>query len=67
MTESLQRAFEAAAQLPTADQDAIASWLLAEIESEKKWTASFSSSQPELEKLAKQALEEHARGETTDL
>ncbi len=67
MTESLQRAFEAASQLPTSEQDAIASWLLAEIESDKKWSSAFTNSQAELEALSKRALDEHARGETRDL
>ena len=41
MTESLQRAFEAASRLPPEEQDAIATWLLAELQSERPWAAAF--------------------------
>lgn len=40
MTESLERAFDVASQLPETEQDAIANWLLAELESEKNWSLS---------------------------
>lgn len=64
MTEMLQNAFDAASQLPADDQDAIAAWLLAELESERKWDTLFSGSQDALAMLAKEAREEHSRGET---
>lgn len=67
MTESLQRAFNAAAQLSEADQDSIARWLLAEMKSERKWSELFADSQDMLGKLASEALAEHLRGETRDL
>ncbi len=67
MTESLQRAFDAASQLPATEQDAIGTWLLAELESEKKWSDLFARSQDQLATLAKEALDEHSRGDTQDL
>ena len=67
MTESLQRAFDAASQLPATEQDAIGTWLLTELESEKKWSDLFARSQDQLASLAREALEEHSRGETLDL
>ena len=67
MTESLQRAFDAASQLPESEQDAIAIWLLAELESDRKWSDLFAASQDQLASLANEALEEHARGETREL
>ena len=67
MTESLQRAFDAASQLPESDQDAIAGWLLDELQSERKWSDLFASTQNTLASLANEALEEHARGETREL
>lgn len=67
MTGSLQRAFDVASQLPPPEQDAIGNWLLAELESEKKWSDLFASSQDQLASLAKEALDEHARGDTRDL
>jgi hypothetical protein len=66
MIESLQQAFAAASQLPIHDQDAIARWIMAELQSEAKWSELFSKSQDALSKLATEALEEHSRGETLD-
>jgi hypothetical protein len=37
MGKTLERAIEAAHQLPEAEQEAIGAWLLAEIESERRW------------------------------
>jgi hypothetical protein len=67
MTELLQRAFNEASKLPDQEQDAVASWLLAEIESERRWDEAFSSSQQLLSELAEEALAEHRAGQTQDL
>ena len=67
MTKLLEKAFEKANELPPADQDTFARWLLAELESERQWAGLFAGSQDQLAKLAKEALTEHARGETEDL
>ena len=67
MTESLRRAFDVASQLPETDQDAIATWLLSELESEKKWSDLFANSQDQLASLANEALDELSRGETREL
>lgn len=67
MTESLQRAFDAASQLPTDEQDAIATWMLSELGSERKWSQLFQKSAGTLASLAGEALAEHARGETQNL
>ena len=67
MTESLQQAFDAASQLPVSDQDAIAKWILSELESESKWSELFGESQDALAKMANNALAEHSRGETKEL
>ncbi len=64
MTTLLKKAFSKAEQLPEEEQDRLASFLLAEIESEQKWSEAFDSSQRELSLLAEEALEEHKRGET---
>ena len=64
MTESLQNAFDTASQLPDSEQDAIAAWLIAELEADRRWEESFSNSQDKLASLAGEALAEHARGET---
>jgi hypothetical protein len=67
MTKLLEKAFEKAAELPPADQDSFARWLLVELESERKWAEAFAGSQSQLARLAEQALAEHARGETEEL
>ncbi len=67
MTNSLQRAFEAAAQLPPDEQDAVAAWLLAELQAERKWNDSFAHSQDVLSALADEATEEHRKGKTQAL
>lgn len=64
MTQLLEQAFAAAAQLPAPEQDAVASVLLAELESERRWSAVFASSQNQLETLADEALRELEAGET---
>jgi hypothetical protein len=56
MTQLLERAFAAASKLPAAEQDAVASFLLAEIESEHRWSAAFAT-------LADEALREFEAGE----
>ena len=67
MTKLLEKAFEKAAELPDADQDSFAQWLLAELESEGRWAELFSGSQSGLARLAEEALSEHLRGETEEL
>ncbi len=66
MTESLQHAFDAASQLPADEQDAIATWILAELKSDGKWAALLNGSQDQLATLANEALAEHSRGETQE-
>lgn len=67
MTESLQKAFDVASQLPAADQTAFGNWLLAELESEKQWDELFRGSQDKLATLAAEALAQHERGETSEM
>jgi hypothetical protein len=67
MTNSLQEAFKQASALPEEQQEVLAAIVLEEIASEKRWEASFAGSQDILERLAKEALDEHLRGETEDL
>lgn len=64
MTQLLQQALHQVGQLPDADQDAIATLILEEIESERKWDAAFAGSQDVLAKLAEEALEECRAGRT---
>jgi len=67
MTQLLERAFTEAAKLPEAEQDAFASLLLAELDSERRWTQLFAGSHRQLESLADEALAEFEAGETLPL
>ena len=64
MTQLLERAFAAASKLPTTEQDAFASLLLAELDSERRWTNTFAATQDQLASLADEALRELEAGET---
>ena len=64
INQLLQRAFERAAELPQAEQDKFARFLLAELESEGQWAELFARTGSEdlLERLADEALSEHRAG-----
>jgi hypothetical protein len=64
MTHLLERAFAAASKLPDPEQDAFASLLLAELDSERRWAESFAASQDQLSSLADEALREFEAGQT---
>ena len=64
MTKLLERAFAEAVKLPKKEQDKLAKWLLAELESERRWDEAFARSANQLAQLAEEALKEHARGRT---
>ena len=64
MTQLLDQAFKEIAKLPPSEQDALAAALLAELASEKRWSALFDQSQDLLDKLADEALAEHRAGKT---
>ncbi|MCY3544131.1 MAG: hypothetical protein OXH22_08820 [Chloroflexi bacterium] len=69
MTTLLQQAFDKAADLPEDRQDEFARFLLAELESERRWDELFSRSGSDelLEELAAKALEAHRAGLTKPL
>jgi hypothetical protein len=67
MTQLLTRAFSEAEKLPDQEQDALADWLLAELESERRWELAFSGSRDALDRLAEEALAEHRAGLTQEL
>ena len=67
MTKLLEKAFAAATKLPDADQDALAQLLLDEIAAEGGWDDRFARSQDLIERMATEALAEHAAGLTTPL
>lgn len=67
MTELLEKAFREAAKLSPEEQDALASLLLAELESERRLEETFERSQDLLAELADQALRDDDAGRTEEL
>lgn len=67
MTELLKKAFDAASQLTPQQQNAIATLLLDELESDGPWQSAFQSSADELSGLADEALSDHREGRTEPL
>ncbi|MBM4055430.1 MAG: hypothetical protein FJ264_12375 [Planctomycetes bacterium] len=67
MTKLLEKAFEEASKLSELEQDVLARWLIDEIISERKWEKAFAGSEDVLDKLADEALTEHAHGKTKPL
>ncbi len=67
MTARLEQAFTEVSKLSPKEQDALADWLLAELESERRWDKRFADSQDVLSKLASEALAEHRKGQTQEL
>jgi hypothetical protein len=68
MDKLLERAIEEAHRLSDDEQEAIGAWLLAEIESERRWDEIFSRPPSEaLERMAAEALDDSRAGRTTPL
>jgi hypothetical protein len=67
MTTLLQQAFAEAAKLPQAEQDLLASWLLAELAAEDGFDQAIARSSDKLVALAQQALAEHRSGQSEEL
>jgi hypothetical protein len=63
----LQTAMERAAELPSEEQDRVASWLLEELRDEAHWNRQFAGSQDFLAELAAEARAERSAGQTTEL
>lgn len=67
MSKLLKKAFEAVAQLPEKEQEALAVAILAEIASDAEWDERFTNSTQTLEKLADEALSEYRKGRSEPL
>lgn len=67
MSKLLEEAFTKHAELPEADQDSIATWLLDETVSDGDWKKLLSESGEYLERLADEALAEHSASQTKEL
>jgi hypothetical protein len=67
MTRLLERAFKEASKLPEVEQNALAKWVIEELEAEGKWEKAFAGSEDILDKLADEALAAHKQGKTNPL
>jgi len=64
MTDLLEEALRRLESLSQEEQDAIASQIIDTLDDEEAWTRSFLEKPEVLRSLARDALEEHRRGET---
>ena len=67
MTNLLEQAFAEASKLPTAEQDLLASRLLAELAAEDAFDRAIARTSDKLAQLAKEALAEYRAGKTEEL
>jgi hypothetical protein len=67
MTGLLEEALRRVESLSQAEQDAIASQIIETLDDEEAWAPSFRERAARLRSLAREALEEHRRGETRPL
>ena len=67
MTKLLERAFKKASKLPQVEQNALAKWVMEELEAQNKWERAFAASEDVLDKLADEAIAAHKRGKTKPL
>jgi hypothetical protein len=67
MTGLLEEALRRLRSLSDAEQDAIASQIIETLDDEKAWSLRFRDNPSALRSLAREALEEHRRGETRPL
>lgn len=64
MSDTFSQAFQIASKLPPKDREALGALLLQEMQSDKRWSELFASSQDLLSKLADEALAEHKADKT---
>jgi hypothetical protein len=67
MTRLLDQALRALADLPEAEQDALAVAILAEVKGDETWEQQFGASAAQLERLADEAMSEHREGRSQPL
>ncbi|HUG80608.1 MAG TPA: hypothetical protein VML01_03020 [Bryobacterales bacterium] len=67
MGKLLEKAMSEAAKLPEPEQEAFGAWMLAELESERRWDQLFSQSQDLLARMAAEAREDFHSGRTEPL
>ena len=67
MTKLLERAFKEASRLSEIEQNALAKWVLEELEAEGRWEKTFAGSEDILDRLADEAIAAHKNGKTKPL
>ncbi len=67
MGKVLQQALDELTKLPEAEQDAVGAWILAELESERRWDDLFARSPDLLAEMAADAIREDEAGLTEPL
>jgi len=67
MTKLLEQAFTQASKFSEVEQNLLAKWILAEMDSEQRWNRTFARSEDLLSQLADEALAEHKAGKTKRL
>jgi hypothetical protein len=67
MTGQLQEAIKRVESLSPEEQNSVASQIMATLDDEEAWARSFRERPETLRSLAREALEEHRRGETRPL
>jgi hypothetical protein len=67
MSKLLEKVMTEASKLPEEEQEAFAAFMLAELESERRWDELFSRSQDLLAKMADEARREYRAGLTEPL
>jgi hypothetical protein len=67
MASLLEKAWEKVEALPPEEQEAIASQILADLADEEAWKKRFVEKRDVIRRMAREALEEDARGETLAL
>lgn len=64
VTGLLEKAFVEASKLSEQEQTVLATWILEELASERRWEKAFAISEDVLAQLADEALIEHREGRT---
>ncbi|HUP62653.1 MAG TPA: hypothetical protein VNA69_19790 [Thermoanaerobaculia bacterium] len=67
MGNLLQKAVAEASKLPEEEQEAFGAWILAELESERRWDELFARSSDLLSEMAAEAIREDEAGLTESL
>jgi len=67
VSKRLEYALAQASQLSEEEQEALAAWIIEELEDERRWESAFAESEDVLATLANEALEEYRRGQTQEL